>query len=95
MTKIGSIKITEHCTLRQWERGINDAILEKVLWAIPFIKKGKNGYIVGEKTQTRLGLSKKNLFVLMKNNIVITVFYIDNLTNFLFNPKKDIRYQVI
>lgn len=89
------MKKTSHCVLRQWERGISDYLLDKVCWAIPRLKNGRNGYLVGSETQKRLGLPKKNLFVVMEDDVVITVFYIDNLAGFLFGKKHDVGLQTI
>lgn len=78
------MKKTKHCVLRQRERGISDYLLEKVCRAISKLQKGKNCYLVGSDTQKRLGVPKKNLLVVMEDDVVITVFYIDNLAGFLF-----------
>ena len=89
------MKKTKHCKLRQWERGISDYLLEKVCWAIPRLKKGKNGYLVGSETQKRLGVPGKNLLVVMEDDKVITVFYIDNLAGFLLGKKRNLGLQCI
>ena len=89
------MKKTKHCKQRQWERGISDYLLEKVCWAIPKLKKGKNCYLVGSETQKRLGLPKKNLLVVMEDNVVITVFYIDNLASYLLGRKQGVSLQSV
>ena len=89
------MKKTKHCVLRQWERGISDYLLEKVCWAIPKLLKGKNCYLVGSETRKRLGVPKENLLVVMEDDLVITVFYIDNLAGFLFGKKQGVGLQTI
>jgi len=89
------MKKTKHCVLRQWERGISDYLLEKVCWAIPRLKKGKNCYLVGSETQKRLSIPKKNLMVVMENDVVVTLFYIDNLASFLLGRKQGVSLQSI
>ena len=43
--------------------------------------------MVGNKTQKKLGIPKKNLLIVMDNNVIITTYYIDNLADFLFGKK--------
>lgn len=88
------MKKTKHCMIRQWERGVLDYLLEKVCWAIPRLKKGKNGYLVGSETQKRLCIPKKNFLVMMEDNVVITVFYIENFISF-FGKKRDVSLESI
>ena len=47
----------------------------------------KVSYMVGNKTQKKLGIPKKNLLIVMDNNVIITTYYIDNLADFLFGKK--------
>lgn len=90
-----TIMKTEHCLLRQWEREISDCLLYKVCCTIPKFDKGRNCYLVGKDTQKRLGVPKENLLIVMKGNIVITVYYIENLTAFFFSGKTGGNYHII
>lgn len=89
------MKKTKHCVLRQWERGISDYLLEKVCWAIPRLKKGKNCYLVGSETRKRLGVPKENLVVVMEDDVVVTVFYIDDLANYLLGKNRGVGLQTM
>ena len=89
------MKKTKHCVLRQWERGISDYLLEKVCWAIPKLLKGKNCYLVGSETRKRLGVPKENLIVVMEDDVVVTVFYVDDLANYLLGKNRGVGLQTI
>ena len=77
---------TRHCLIRQRERGIDDNLLQKIIWRIPSISSNRTVYIVSVKTLKECGVdSKKSMAIVMRDRDIITVYFIDDLRTFFFN----------
>ncbi len=80
------INQSQHCLLRQKERGISDALLQKIMWKIRTINYNRTVYIVSTNTLNECGInSKQNMAVVMRGRDIITVYFIDDIRLFFFN----------
>ena len=72
---------TKHAIDRQFDRDVDDFLLEKIGWKIDFYNKGKNVYIVKSETLKKCGYNgiRKFLVLVMKYNRLITLYFTDNL----------------
>lgn len=97
MKKLNVFDKSEHFLLRQWERGFSDSFIERIMWKIPCFKKGKNAYIISKKTLKSCGEQKpqKNLVLVLRGSVAITVYFIDNMTEFFSKNQKDTRFQIV
>lgn len=85
---------TDHFLYRQWDRGIPDEVLSEILRLCP---KNKSNImvIVPRKALRRLGLKKKKeLFIKLDKNILITCFYCA-LQNYFSHYKRDQDYHLL
>lgn len=71
---------TNHAIDRQFDRGVDDFLLEKVGWKIDFFRKGKTLYIVTLNTLKKCGYkgTRQFLVLVMKSKTLITIFFEDN-----------------
>ncbi|MBR4690879.1 MAG: hypothetical protein IKO90_10530 [Bacteroidales bacterium] len=97
MKKFKTFGKSEHFLLRQWERGFSDSFIEKIVWKIPFLKKGKNAYIISKKTLKSCGEQKpqKELVLVLRGSMGITMYFIDDLYEFFSKNHKDTHFQIV
>lgn len=71
---------TNHAIDRQFDRGVDDFLLEKVGWKIDFFRKGKTLYIISLKTLKQCGYkgTRQFLILVMRSKTLITLFFEDN-----------------
>lgn len=92
--RILNYRKTEHFIYRQWDRGITDEKLNKVLQLCPQ-KKCNTLIIVSRKVIKELGMKRnKELFLKIDKNTLITCFY-GCFQEYLLNCKKQQDYYII
>ncbi len=88
---------TKHAINRQYDRGINDFLLERIGWKIPFFQKGKNIYVVKLSTLRQCGYDglRKFLVLVMKHNVLITIYFEDNFQAIHSKKENNTKYHLI
>jgi hypothetical protein len=85
---------TDHFKYRQWDRGIDDKIVEKAMESITGQQKCKSLIILGADTLKSTGVKNKkhkNLVLVAKGRNLLTLFYVNDLYSYL----KSVRGEVI
>lgn len=88
---------TDHFMLSQWDRGIGDELLYKVL---PFISEAKENKKIAIFIPSFLGtkgidVPKKDcLVIVLKQKLLKTAFWCDH-PNYLFLKEKDAAFQIL
>ena len=85
-TKTLKLKKTNHFLYRQWDRKIDDRLLEKILLKIDKKNSSKTFVVVGNKLLKKFGLKvsgRTNLIIVVKKNILITLFMVEDLYSYL------------
>ena len=81
-----NLKKTEHFLYRQWDRGVTDTLLEKLLNNFKNKFKKKTLLIIGSNILKKYGekvSNKKVLIIVLKKGVLITLFYVDDIYNYL------------
>jgi len=87
-TKISAYHKTDHFLYRQWDRKISEELLSEVFNKIGDIKKESKKilFIVGNRMLRKYKCaktSKENLVIVLKNNVLVTLFLVDDLYQYL------------
>lgn len=90
-TVAGYIK-TEHFMLRQWERKIEDKLLNAALNKLKD-KKQQFLLVISRKIVKELSGTNSEVFVLVKGRVLVTCFYGD-LKEFM-NRKRDNHFKIV
>ena len=83
---VANFKKTDHFLYRQWDRKIDDSLLEKILNKINENISSKTFVVVGNKLLKKFGLKvsgRTNLIIVVKKNILITLFMVEDLYSYL------------
>ncbi|MDD2386095.1 MAG: hypothetical protein PHP52_04870 [Bacteroidales bacterium] len=90
---VANFKKTDHFLYRQWDRKIDDSLLEKILNKINENISSKTFVVVGNKLLKKFGLkvsNKANLIIVANTNLLITIFMVEDLYQYLKSqPKYD------
>lgn len=90
---ISNLKKTDHFLYRQWDRKIDDSLLEKILNKINKKNSSKTFFIIGNKLLKKFGLKlsgRTNLIIVANTNLLITIFMVEDLYQYLKSqPKYD------
>ena len=84
---------TEHFLYRQWDRGIEDNILEAIICKIR-PKKAKTTIITSPdflKSLNRKILKKSHLIIVAKGKSLLTIFFVNDLYAYLKSRKGNIN----
>ena len=85
---------TEHFQYRQWDRGIDDDIINKIACELKEIPNKKSLLIVSNELLKKIGAKikkKTNLIIVSKGKALITLFYVDDLYKYLKSQKGKIN----
>ena len=77
---------TEHFIYRQWDRGVNDEVIEKIACKLRGVPQKKSVIIASTDLLKKAGIAVKNttnLIVISKGKVLITLFFVDDLYNYL------------
>lgn len=71
---------SKHAIDRQFDRDVDDFLLEKIGWKIDSFRKGKTLYIITLKTLKQCGYkgTRQFLILVMRSKTLITLFFEDN-----------------
>ena len=81
---------TEHFRYRQWDRGIDDGVIDKIACVLKEIPNKKSLLIVSNELLKKIGAKikkKTNLIIVSKGKALITLFYVDDLYKYLKSQK--------
>lgn len=85
---------TEHFLSRQWDRGITDEKLVKILQFCPH-KKRNTFFVVSREVLKQLGIKRnQELFLKTDKTSLITCFY-GTFQDYILNCKKQQKYWII
>jgi hypothetical protein len=85
-TKISRFQKTDHFLYRQWDRKIEDSVIDKALAKLNLNCKTKTHLIIGVKFLREMGVKasrKTNLIIVVKQNVLITLFPVSDLRSYL------------
>lgn len=88
---------TDHFHYRQWDRKIDDSVLDEILKRISRSVQDKTLLIVSNNLLKGLGcksMSNENLIIVIKRNVLITLFKVNDLYQYL-SSNKHIAKQII
>ncbi|MEA3452434.1 MAG: hypothetical protein U9Q83_11110 [Bacteroidota bacterium] len=77
---------TDHFIYRQWDRGIEDVIIEKVTRKLNAVSKAKSMFVISSQFLKKAGLKvarKTNLIIFSKGKVLKTLFFVDDLYAYL------------
>jgi len=77
---------TDHFHYRQWDRKIDDSVLDEILKRDSLSVQDKTLLIVSNTLLKRLGyksMSNENLIIVIKRNALITIFKVTDLYMYL------------
>jgi hypothetical protein len=84
---------TEHFLFRQWDRGIEDIIIDKIITQLKTSSKTKSIIIVSNNFFKKAGCKIKkntNLIIVSKGKALLTLFFVDDLYAYLKSKKGNI-----
>jgi Ni,Fe-hydrogenase I large subunit len=84
---------TEHFLFRQWDRGIEDDIIDKITTQLKTSSKTKSIIIVSNSFFKKAGYKIKkntNLIIVSKGKALLTLFFVDDLYAYLKSKKGNI-----
>lgn len=93
-TKILNYRKTDHFLYRQWDRGIDSRIIESITSNINGVFKDKTLLVIGKSDLKKFGLksaSNLHLVLVIKRNILITLYYVKDLYPYLKTLPKNTR----
>ena len=95
--KYRSIRKTAHFIYRQWDRRVDDSVLEKIFQKIPKFNPRKTIFIVSRVTLKALGIKgKNNMVVVMDGMVAVTLYFIDSMYEFLLdNANKGVELEIV
>ena len=85
---------TDHFLFRQWDRGIEDSIIDKILTKLNKPSKTKSMIIVSYDFLKKTGYKIKkntNLIIVSKGKALLTLFFVDDLYAYLKSKKGNIN----
>lgn len=84
---------TEHFIYRQWDRGIDDDSIERIVKEIEPCNK-KSLIIIGSENFKKYGLGKsknRNLIIIQKGKALLTLFFVKDLYNYLKSQSRKLN----
>jgi len=82
---------TDHFLYRQWDRGVSDSLIVSALGSINVEDSDKTILVIGNSTLKKNGEKvkpKSNLIIILKNNKLITLYYVTDLYDYLKSVSK-------
>lgn len=95
--RILEFKKTDHFLFSQWDRGIDDCVLYKILPFVECTKCEKNIVLALPSFLKRKGLAKDDqscLVLIVKRNLILTSYWCDH-PNYLFKKEKGAHFQML